>query len=295
MNAWKERLSFLFAMLLGLTPAYAVVAQDIVATPVPGDAPVGILAEFRIEELPAPHAEVWWLRLELEPDGSIPAGTNPGPAVFYIETGELLVQSDGTVIPGESVATPTAAAELTLKPGDSLFVPRDVSIEARNTTSEPVRFLMLLMYSGLDEGQGNTAEYNPVGLKTAGVAIGLAEFQPGPATISMERVVVQPRESMQNVTLPGEGLGPGWMGFDLGTVETGSADVVFESVSFRNMIWPSMTGDPMAEPEMLALTADGHVEQGESYAAFNSVLTFTNTGSEPLTILRVIVNPQMGE
>lgn len=293
MNGIGDRLPLLFALLLGLTPAFAMAAQDIVATPDPSTAPIGVLAEFDIEELPAPHTEVWFLRFQLEPGGLIPDGSNPGPAVLFVEVGTLEIISDGSVVPSDTTVDSTE--ELTLEPGDSVLVPRDVSIEARNAGDEPTRFLMLVMFSGMDEGQGEQTSEDPVGMTSTGVAVGVAEFQPVPASVTMERVVVEPGDSMQNISMPAGEMGPGWMGIDVGTIETGTADVLFERTSFENMIWPPFAPDQFSEPMQLEFTATGTMEQGDGYSAFGSVLTFTNTGDEPLTILRVIVGPRMGE
>jgi hypothetical protein len=58
MNISLTRLSFLFVLLFGIAPLLDASAQESPATPVPGSAPIGVLAEFDIEMLPAPHAEV---------------------------------------------------------------------------------------------------------------------------------------------------------------------------------------------------------------------------------------------
>ena len=289
----RKNLSFFVVLLLSLLPAYGVTAQDIVATPVPGTVPVGVLAEFDIDELPGPHTEVWFMRFQLEPEGLLPVGTSPGPQVLYVEVGTIVVKAEGTVIPSDTVAVDTS--EFTLKPGDSLLVPRDVPVEVSNTADEPARFLVLLMYGGMDEDQVQAGSEEPVGLTSAGITVGVAEFMPVPATLTMERVVVEPGETMQNIDLENLGPGPGWMGMDLGTVETGSADLLFEKQSIDTIIWPAASPDSFPEPDRVRFTANGSVEQGESYAVYGSVVTFTNTGDEPLTILRVIVTPHMGE
>ena len=83
------------------------------------------------------------------------------------------------------------------------------------------------------------------------------------------------------------------MGIELGAVETGAAEVVFESRSFQNLTWPGMTTGGMAGPEQIPLTAKVRLDQGDGYAAFNTTLSWASTGDEPLTILRVVVTPHM--
>jgi quercetin dioxygenase-like cupin family protein len=290
MNISRTRLSFLFVLLLGIAPLLNASAQEAPATPVPGSAPIGVLAEFDIEMLPAPHAEVWFLRFGLEPGGRIPEGSNAGPAVIYVESGTLTVNSDGTVIPGDTVAAATDG--LTLEAGDSVLVPRDVPTEELNTSDEPATFLMLVMFSATEEGQGSNEQ--PVGMTQSSVSVGTAEFFPGPATIVLERVVVEPDDVITSPTVRMEGIGPGWIGIDLGMVETGSADLQISQRSFQVLVWPPFAGGEMMGPDQVELTSSLSLESGYGYAAFNSTLTWTPTSDEPLTILRAVITPEMG-
>ena len=49
----------------------------------------------------------------------------------------------------------------------------------------------------------------------------------------------------------------------------------------------------MAGPEQVPLTATVQLGQGDGYAAFNSTLSWTATGDDPLTVLRAVVTPRM--
>lgn len=300
MNGLRAKLSLVVVLLLGLVPAYSGAAQDNAATPVPDSAPVGVLAEFEIDEVANPHAEVWFMRAQLEPDGSLPLGVQNGQTVLYVESGTLQVEAEVFVVGGETneaggpdVTLGTWSTSLDV--GGSLMVTRNTDATLRNTSGETTTFLILFMYPAMEEGQNSQLE-EPVGLTQTGLSIGAAEFYPAPATVVVERVVVEPGESLQNVTLPaqGEEPDPGWMGIDLGTIETGSADLEFAQRSYETITWLPMVPDEFPQPEQVELTGTTSLEQGESYSAFGSVITVTNTGEEPLTILRVIVTPHMG-
>lgn len=295
MNILQKRMSFLVVLFLGLMPLFSVSAQEAPATPVPGTAPTGILAQFDIRELASPHAEVWFLRAELEPDGVLPLGVQTGQTVLYVESGTITVEADGIVFDVDRNMIDAKPTEpLVVDAAGSMMIVRDTESRVTNTADVPATFLVLMMYAAMDEGVGQENLEQPVGLTQVGVSVGTAEFPPAPARLVMERVVVEPGATLQNVTLPSQEGGPGWMGIDLGTIETGSTDLVIEQQSFQNLIWRSMSPEEFSPPEQVMLTGTTSLERGESYACFNSVITFTNTGQEPLTILRVIVSPHMG-
>ena len=301
MNRLRVQLSFFFVLLLGMMPAYAVSAQGTAATPETGLGLAGVLAEFEVDELADPHAEVWFIRGTLEPDGRLPLGVQNGQTVLYVESGTLTVEAEVFVVEGHAhdpEGTAIVAAKWTteVEVGRSLMVTRDTEATLSNTSDESTTFLMLFIYSAMDEDQSGSQTDEPVGLTQVGLSIGTAEFGPAPGTIVLERVVVEPGASMQNVTLPPpqEGADPGWMGIDLGIIETGSADIGMEQKSFHTITWPPMLPDEFAQPEQVTLTGSAQLETGESYAVYGSVLTLTNTGDEPLTILRVIVTPNRG-
>jgi hypothetical protein len=287
----------LVVVLLLFAPLLTTSAQGLPATPAPGSAPTGVLAEFEIDELPTPHAEVWFLRMQLDPDGSTPLGPQAGPAVLYVEAGQLMLQVDGPVSlgAGEStdptgLATPERATDTLLETGDSLLISEGTSVLASNGTDEPVTFLFLLMYPAEREGEGEGSSQEPVGLAEQGISVGVAEFEAVPARLTIERVVVEPAGTMVTDIETPDGIWPGWMGIELGTIETGAAEVVFESRTLQNLTWPPMTGGRI-EPEQIPLTATVQLDQGDGYTGFNSTLSWTSTGDEPLMVLRAVVRP----
>jgi hypothetical protein len=269
-----------------------VAAQSPVASPVKGDAPTGVLAEFQLRELPAPHAEVWFIRMTLEPDGSLPMGAQGGPMILHVESGELMLALDGPVVTvsGQPASEP---GELVLATGESLFVPTSTGVAMTNPADAPASFLMLLMYAAETEGEGGQGMEEPTGLTQRGISVGTAEFMPMPATIAIERVVVEPGGTAATGGGMDGQMGPGWMGMDLGAVESGAATLLVERQAMDMLVWPGMLDTDMPQPERIALGGSVDLAAGDAYAMFNSTLTWTATGDEPLTILRVVITPEM--
>jgi hypothetical protein len=301
MTHQRSTLSLLVVVLLGLMPMLTISAQELPASPVPGSAPTGVLAEFEIDELPTPHAEVWFLRMGLAPGGSLPPDTQIGPVLVYVESGVLTLVSDRPVTgsaagqvatPGAGDASPVAPGfETVLPPGASAIVNEGTSLTAMNQGDAPATFLLLLMYAAEREGEVGEGTSEPVGLTQQAISVGTAEFMPAPATVTFERILVEPSGTMTGADETPEGMGRGWMGIELGAIETGSAEVIFENRTLQNMTWPGMMTGAMSRPVQVPLTGTVQLETGDGYAAFNSTLSWTATGDEPLTVLRVVVTP----
>jgi hypothetical protein len=285
---------FLLVGLLPLTPLLTTSAQGLPATPVPGSAPTGVLAEFPIDALPTPHAEVWFLRMGLEPGGSLPAGKLIGPVVAHVESGELTVVTDRpvtvstageTASPGAAAASPAAeGVETVLRPGESVLVDDGATLTASNNGDEPTTFLIVLMYAAEREEGSGEGGGEPIGLTQQGISVATAEFPAGPGTLTMERVIVEPGDTLESDS--GRGLGIG--GVDLGAVEQGSAGVTFEMGS--SWLWPDILNEfqdrqPIDPGATIELTA------GDGYSTYDGSSTWTVTGDEPLVLIRVVVVP----
>ncbi len=282
-------------VLLAAMPLVATAQgmPPIPATPVPGEAPVGVLAEFAVPELPSPHAEVWFLRMQLEPGGSVETGIQAGPSMVYVEWGAVTLTADGPVMPGTAGATPQAAGDLELAAGASAMVDAGTTVSFRNDGSGTASLLALLMYSGEQEGADEGSYPEPVGLTQGGVSIGTAEFMPIPATVTIERVVLQPGDIVEPEMGATDMEFPGYLGMELGAIETGQADVMLEYASMANLTWDGMLRGEMSRPQMVPFSRNVELGTGDAYAFGGSTMTWTNTGDEPLTILRVVILPEM--
>lgn len=288
MNTRSLMSSVMVVASLVLLPLVTVHAQGDPATPVVGAPPVGVLARFTLDELPQPHAEVWFQRVELEPDGKLPLGTVVGPAVIYVESGEVNVISDGDLRAGDAAATPSplpASTGLALRAGGAALVPTGSSLALENGADGPARVLLVLMFSALAENQAGGEAGESVGVSEQLISAGLAEFPPSAGTFTLERVVVQPGATMSSTTM---------LGIELGAVEQGSAQVTVESTAPFYWSWPGIldTGaERMAEPEPLSLTGTVDLATGDGYAAYSGTLDWQVTGDASVTVLRVVVTP----
>lgn len=283
---------FLSIVLFALTPLLTAAQgmPPMPATPVPADAPVGMLAEFNLRHLPTPHAEVWFLRMGLEPGGSLPMGTEVGPMILFVESGELSLEIDGPImLPGADRAE--EPDELTMTMGDSVFLTRETGVSMANAGDQRSTFLVLLMYPAMEEGEGDQPMEEPAGLSQMAISIGTAEFMDMPATVRIERVVMDPGESVGPAMSSSEMQMPGYIGMELGAVETGSAEVTLENTGMANLTWPGILENQVGEPERVPLKATVQLGTGDAYAFHGSTLTWTALGDEPLTILRVVIMP----
>jgi hypothetical protein len=285
---------FLLILFLALAQLGTTSAQNLPATPVPRDAPTGVLAEFRVDALPTPHAEVWFLRMALDSGGSLPAGKQVGPVVVYTESGAVTLATDQPVAvstadetapPGATAASPVAEGfETVLQPGESALVDDGTTLTAVNTTPEPASFLVVFIYAAEREVELGEGGGEPVGLTQQGISFANAEFPIGPGKLTIERIIVEPGDSLESDSGHGMSIG----GVDLGAIEQGLAEVTFEMGS--SWLWPDIlneVGDrqPIDPGATIVLTT------GDGYSTYDGSSTWTVMGDESLVLLRMVVVP----
>lgn len=285
-----RRLLFSFVLALALLPSMGA-AQGMgpmPTAPVPGEAPVGVLAQFMMDSLPTPHAEVWFLRMQLDPGGSLPESAQIGPSVVYVETGELTITSDVApeVVGADtatvaSSATPTSADQTIVTEGGSAMIPAGATTGLNNAADAPVTFLLAMTYAAELEGSmGDSGE--PTGLSQALLSAGGVEFPPMPGQITIERVEIAPDELTGEMRMGG---------IELGVVEQGQAAVTFIALDSGTMLWPGiLNGD--TENSRVALTGSATLTAGDGYASGNAGITWLPMG-DTVTVLRVVIGPQM--
>lgn len=286
-------LAAVFALLIGLMSPFAWAAQGNVETSKTEARNEGVLAEFDFNQVPSRHAEVWFMRISLRPEGTFPMWWKSAIMLFYVEEGSLAIEAGGPVM--RSGSRTSGPQQLTLSSEDSMLAPADVLVEMSNPTEEQATFLMVLMIftTGDDETQRQVDD--PSGYTLTRLSYGTAEFQLGPATITIDRVVVPPGESHESPSSYRTDLGYGWMGLDAGAVETGigRAEILHRSEQ-GTMMRPDQSGISLNNPPVKFETALTF-PAGWGYFFYNAEIAWASTGDQPLTILRVIVNPQIGE
>lgn len=292
----KRQPYILFVVLLiALMPAFhaATAQENAPQVAPPQDGPVGVLAEFDVAELPTPHAEVWFVRMQLAPDGSLPEGQQIGPVVVYVEAGELTLGTDVEIETNvaEGAETPLAATPDTgfstvLRTGDSASIPAGAMLAATNATDAPVTFLVLMMYAAELEGaMEDTGE--PVGLTQSLLSAGGVEFPPIPGKVTIERVEIPadvPTTGMQMA------------GIELGTVEEGRAAVTFIAFDTSTMIWPGMPQEQsdtvFAGNMRVPMTGSAQLTAGDGYVTAGTATMWIPMG-DPIVVLRVVAGPDM--
>lgn len=158
-------------------------------TPAPGaEPPVGVLAEADIPVLPSPDAEVWLVRYELAPGGTLPSQAMIGPTLALVESGELTLASDQPLERLDDPAS-TGSGEMVLAADAAVSVPDGATLEARNDGDAPVVFLMLMAFTPEREMAAMAAEStgDPVGLTVLGLAVTHGAFPEGPGQIRIGR------------------------------------------------------------------------------------------------------------
>lgn len=256
----------------------------------PRERPQGVLADFRLAELPTPHAEVWLVRMRLEPGGSLPEATQAGPLITYVETGQLVIETDVAVevdaietARQDVTATPGSAHRTLLEGGSSASIPADARMTIRNNADSPVTFLVVIMYAAEKEAGMTEQGGEPVGLTQSLLSVGTVEFPPTPGNVTIERVTFPSDQPSVSQSMGG---------IELGVVERGHARVAFADFQSNTSIWPGIMNE-YPEQEPLMMTGAATLEAGDGYSSASSVATWIVPG-EPVEVLRVIAGPPLG-
>lgn len=285
-------LVLLLSFLMAFGPFMSTQVHGQTSTPVYDENTAGLITEFAIDELPGPTAQVFLLRTTIGPDWQTIPAVQHGPMVLLVESGTLMVDASSPVVlsqSGEDGIEETG--EITLQPGQSVLVPAETRISYATASDETVELLILLVVSTREERQGQGSSSELLQVADNGLAIGMGNFQPIAGMLKVERVIAQPGQTMDGPGVTRNEQTPGWMGVDIGLVETGSADLEITQRSFESMIWADSDPNMFLEPRFVTLTATETVSQGDGYAFYDSELTWKATGDEPLTIVRAVVMP----
>ncbi len=293
MRRMANTIATVMSLLVVLAASSAVAAQP--STPDPTSAPTGTLAEFPIDVLPTPHAEMWLIRYAMGPGSALPSSRQIGPVVIVAESGAVSLVTDQPVevygsdaasgsgaSPGATPAT-DGAIETELAPGEAVLVREGTTLGLSNNGEADASILTLTMYAAAREDESGSGE--PEGdVRSRMLAVTVADLASGPGTVVLERIAAKPGTS-EDVSLPG--------GAEVGVVEAGGATI--EIAQGQGYVWPqSLTADPNVSPERQPIRAGSRVEltAGDGYGYSDVTGTWTvPEGGEGAIILRARVTP----
>jgi hypothetical protein len=288
-----------FLGMAALLPAFLLIvpAAGQGSTPITAESqPAGVLAQVSVDALPSPHAEVWFLRCMLEPDGSLPLDVQIGPTVIVVESGELTLVTDQPVeIDGAApMATPMAGDgiyETIASAGQVACVHEDTALAMRNDGNAPVSMLALLTFSPERETetmnqQPSGTPPEPVGFTQMPIGLTAAEFPEGPGTITIERVVLDPNATART-DVPGGAIAGG--------VEQGSVTVTVDSGNgfvWQDMMQPLGPQGGSRPPRRADVVAgdSGDLVANDSFGFWNAGVGW-QAGDDGATILQVRIEP----
>jgi hypothetical protein len=288
MSAMSQRIILMLAVLSLVVGSWGTAAAQ-ESTP----APDGVLAQATVASLPSPDAEVWFLRVTLEPGGSLPADEQIGPTLFVVESGTVTVGSDPPPILVQQGAGPAAmpVTESALAARDFAAVEGGTSLTLRNEGTEAASLLALFVIDPRLEGTGEEGSMEePVGMTMTGIAVGHGAFPEGGGTLTIERVTIQPGD---------ESAASLQAGAEVGAVEQGT--LLLNVSAGAGFVWPGMmalaTGadgeGEEAAPQRIEVQEQGEftLTANDGYALSNATATWEVTGDAPVTILRATVVP----
>ncbi|HEX3724147.1 MAG TPA: MMPL family transporter, partial [Nitrolancea sp.] len=242
-----------------LTPSYFVPAPISPNPDLPPTFP-GVSSEPLLyapaNGFPTGPAFIGLAQFSMNPSMSVGPSSGAAQEVISIKIGKLTVESDGHLTllrsaPAGTTPTPEsvpAGATLTLNPGDQLVIPSQTNISLKSGATQ-TQFLGVTVFAaqpgtGSQPGSpGGAAWPDPFGgINRQVITSGVVDSLPsGQATVSVERVTVQPGSSMMRHTYPG----PELIGVESGTFTIFGA------------------------PEIAATTANGQVASGALDAPIN--------------------------
>ena len=293
-NMWRF-LPTSIALLIALIVTPAVGAQS--STPVAGSTPVGVLSRVRINALPSPVGEVWFLGLSVAPGSAMQVG-KADPTVIYVESGSLTVTADQPVgLSGGAGATPVVAAEnaTVASAGQTVSINGGTTVSFQNDGDQRAGLLILFIVSA--EHEAETAEQEaqtdssgtPEPEQQSEYLIGAtgASFPQGPVVVTIERTRLEPA-AVEHVDVNG--------GAVVGGIEHGSATLrLNERVGASRQpgcwIWPkTMIGKKVESERMRPGVSSVELTESDGFSCANRSVTW-QAGTQGATVIRAVVQP----
>ncbi len=179
--------SFLLLFVAGLSTA---LAQESAGTPAASE---GSIAVVSIEVDAPAETTFGFVRTTIAPGGSYHFDAGSAPAIRYVETGSLNVQSDDLLMVASSSATPEASpptGDDTLDAGTAFVVRAGGSAELRNDGADPVNVFDFLSAS-------DAAVTNEIDVSHLVLAQRDYPLPAGPVTVTLSRTTLEPGEQFE--------------------------------------------------------------------------------------------------
>lgn len=264
------------------------------AQPTPGvDRSTDMMVSATVDHLPQDIAEVWLVRMVIQPGARFPMIQQPGPTLLAVESGNVTITTDSPVIRvSDTHSLPSSpavsgAGDTSLTVGEGVSSPVGAKLEVRNDGEQVAEVLMLAVFAA---GQGmqlvteDIPSPEPRGWSVGPVAIGVATFANARGILIIERDVVPPNASAYSST---------FNGIEIGVVEQGSARVTYQSGTGLHVPGVRATpgGSANAEPVQIPEGVMADLAAGDGYTARGASLTWRAGTEEPLVVLRAQVVP----
>jgi hypothetical protein len=184
-----------------------------------------------------------------------------------------------------------AQGSLEFGSGQSLLVPEASTIGLRNDDDQPATVMVLSVFTGEQEVKAAEAapDEEPVGVLTFPISVGIATFQDGPHTMSIERTTIAAGAALETASAGG---------IDLGALEAGAAEVTFHTGT--SMLWPGMlmpaaveATAEMAAPDRVNVSPGSTqaLTTGDAWVMADGTATWAAGDEEAVVILHARVLP----
>ena len=266
-------------------------------TPVPA-AHYALSTALMLDQLPGKRVNAHFSRHAFAPGAKAPAFDRVGSALVMVESGTLMLTSDGPVAlrrvgePGPVTPADVPPEGISLDTGDAVLIPHGQRMGIGNPGDAPATLLMLVAHAPYHQFSyvHPTALPDASGVTTNVIGYGTAAFEEVPAIMVLERDVVRTGGSDYSTTFKGIEIGGIVSGRALGTFRSGTGWTTRGALEKTAI--PVRHGDAQVKPG-----ATVELETSDGYVCNDGSITWRATGDEPLVVLRaqLIPVPQPGQ
>ena len=257
------------------------------AAPVAAEPTITNLMTAQVEQLPEAPFTVRMLRITLQPGAITPMHSHHGPEIDMVESGELLVRSQGDapVTRADGTEEVSSGDDVTLAVGDMVYYPAEIGMYFENATEEPVNILSAVVIPvGPDYVNERITwldgEPSLEGVSYQKLGDGLVQEQPqSAATWTIDQVELP--AGVDVPAIPGIGMISPVLGNYSFTIDAGMVQVTRAE---SNMLQPNAVLD----------TSFSLKEADAAFFPFGVTATPRTEEQQPLTILMMNIAPADG-